>query len=68
MTPPRIRTWAETSTRWWLVLGEGPSEVRFGPYRKAGMVKSLDEHIRRNAAKHGWDAAVRAGAKEVVPC
>lgn len=68
MTPPRIRTWAETSTRWWLIVDEGKDEVRFGPYRKAGMAKGLDEHIRSNAAKYGWEAAVRAGPKEVVPC
>ena len=67
MTTPRIRTWAESSTRWWLVIGEGKAEVRFGPYRKAGMAKGLDEHIRANAAKYGWDAAVRAGEGEVVP-
>lgn len=65
MSAPRIRTWAQSAVRWFLVVGEGRDEVRFGPYRKAGMAKGLEEHLRENAAKHGWAAALAAGAGEV---
>jgi len=62
VTTPRIRTWAESSTRWWLIVGEGPSECRFGPYKKAGQAKTTDEFLRRLAARDGWDEALKPGA------
>lgn len=66
MTTPRIRTIAESTTRWWLLVGDGAELRRFGPFKKAGRAKWLEDHLRKNAQAHGWTQALRAGEGEVL--
>ena len=65
MTTPRIRTIAETATRWFLWVGEGAGLHQYGPFKKAGRVKWLEDHLRESARRHGWPAALAAGEGDV---
>lgn len=62
MTTPRIRTWAESGTRWWVIVGAGRSEVHFGPHKRASGAKTVEDFLRRLAARDGWDKALHKDA------